>query len=29
VLSWPASSSSSSLRVGAACDKPNHKLLNQ
>lgn len=27
VLSWPASSSSSSLRVGAAHDASNHKLL--
>lgn len=27
VLSWPASSSSSSLRVGAAHDESNHKLL--
>lgn len=27
VLSWPASSSSSSLRVGARHNKPNHKLL--
>ena len=29
VLSWPASSSSSSLRVGAAHDESNHKLLKK